>query len=413
MRFFPLFEREARIILNPISYLKSKGVRRSFQVFWRYKLPKLQIAIVACLTKPFPLMDKIVIESHNDFDCNGGAFYNWLISNGYNKKIKIVWRLYHDAPTDLPDNVSFVPVYGPSWRKAWAICTAKWLTADCTVADKVRVDQLSIYMTHGGFGLKNCHGLITVPESVDYILSPSPAFDEWTRWIYEVNNSSVELIHVGYPSLDRLYWKNHLPENNPNKRDKKTILWMPTFRQGIAVDRDDSSGDYPYGVPLVRDRGTLDKLAELLRRYNVRLVIKLHPKQDLSSITSDMPDGIEFITGDSIKLQKFDNYDLMLDADAMIGDFSGAIYEYLVLNRPIAFVLSDLSEYKIGLIDNADEYMVGPRIYDLGDLETFIRDVSDGVDSSSMERGLLLQKMYVPGDGHSSERLARFLGISE
>lgn len=408
-----MFERGARIILNPISYLKSKGVRRSFQVFWRYKLPKLQIAIVACLTRPFPLMDKIIIESHNDFDCNGGAFYNWLISNGYNKKIKIVWRLYHDAPTDLPDNVSFVPVYGPSWRKAWAICTAKWLTADCTVADKVRVDQLSIYMTHGGFGLKNCHGLITVPESVDYILSPSPAFDEWTRWIYEVDSSSVELIHVGYPSLDRLYGKNHLPENNPNKRDKKTILWMPTFRQGIAVDRDDSSGDYPYGVPLVRDRGTLDKLAEVLRRYNVRLVIKLHPKQDLSSITSDMPDGIEFITGDSIKLQKFDNYDLMLDADAMIGDFSGAIYEYLVLNRPIAFVLSDLSEYKIGLIDNADKFMVGPKIYDFGDLESFIRDISDGVDSSSMERGLLLQKMYVPNNGHSSERLARFLGISE
>ena len=399
--------------MNPIRYIKSRGLRRSFQVFWRYKLPKLQIAVIACLTQSFPLKDKIVIESHNDFDCNGGAFYNWLISNGYNKQIKIVWRLYHVAPVDLPDNVSCVPVYGPSWRKAWAICTAKWLTADCTVADKVRDDQLSIYMTHGGFGLKNCHGLITVPKSVDYILSPSPAFDEWTRWIYEADSPSVELIHVGYPSLDRLYGKNRLPENNPNKRDKKTILWMPTFRQGIAVDRDDSSGDYPYGVPLVRDRGTLDKLAEVLRRYNVRLVIKLHPKQDLSSITSDMPDGIEFITGDSIKLQKFDNYDLMLDADAMIGDFSGAIYEYLVLNRPIAFVLSDLSEYKIGLIDNADEYMVGPKIYDFGDLETFIRDVSNGVDSSRAEREELLHRMYDPSDGCSSERLASFLGISE
>lgn len=408
-----MFERGARVILNPISYVKSRGVRRFLQVFWRYKLPKLQIAILACLTKPFPLMNKIVIESHNDFDCNGGAFYNWLVSNGYNKKIKIVWRLYHDAPVDLPDNVSCVPVYGPSWRKAWAICTAKWLTADCTVADKVRDDQLSVYMTHGGFGLKNCHGLITVPESVDYILSPSPSFDDWTRWMYEADNSSVELIHVGYPSLDRLYDENHEAVNKPNWGDGKTILWMPTFRQGVAVDRNDSSGDYPYGVPLVRDRRALEKLAGVLRQYNVRLVIKLHPKQDLSSITSDMPEGIEFITGDSIKLQKFDNYDLMLEADAMIGDFSGAIYEYLVLNRPIAFVLSDLSEYKIGLIDNAEKYMVGPKIYNFDDLETFIRDVSNGTDSFSLEREELLRRMYDLSDGCSSERLSGILGISK
>ena len=399
--------------MNPIGYIKSKGVERTLQVLWRYKLPKLQVAIVACLTRHLPLMDKIVIESHNDFDCNGGAFYNWLISNGCNNKIKIVWRLYHNPPTDLPGNVSCVPVYGPSWRKAWAICTAKWLTADCTVADKIRTDQVSVYMTHGGFGLKNCHGLIDVPKSVDYILSPSPSFDDWTRWMYDADRSSVELIHVGYPSLDRLYRNGHSASCKPNKGCNKTILWMPTFRQGIAADRDDSSGDYPYGVPLVRDRSTLDRLALVLKRFDCRLVIKLHPKQDLSSITADMPEGIDFITGNSIKSQGFDNYDLMLNADAMIGDFSGAIYEYLVLNRPIAFVLSDLNEYKIGLIDNADQYMIGPKIYHFGDLEAFIRDVSNGVDSSAVERGILLKKMYEPSDGCSCEKLAGFLGITE
>ena len=166
-------------------------------------------------------------------------------------------------------------------------------------------------------------------------------------------------------------------------------------------------------MPLVRDRRALEKLAGVLKQYNVRLVIKLHPKQDLSSITSDMPEGIEFITGESIKLQKFDNYDLMLEADAMIGDFSGAIYEYLVLNRPIAFVLSDLSEYKIGLIDNAEKYMVGPKIYNFDDLETFIRDVSNGADASSAEREELLRRMYDPSDGRSCERVAGFLGISK
>ena len=134
--------------MNPLTYLKEKGLRRALQVIWLFKLPKIQVSIVALLTRGRTLENKIVIESHNDFDCNGGALYDWLIENGYNDRIKIVWRLYHDAPAHLPKNVSCVSVYGPSWKKAWAICTAKWLTADCTVADKVREDQVSHAHAH-------------------------------------------------------------------------------------------------------------------------------------------------------------------------------------------------------------------------------------------------------------------------
>ena len=32
-----------------------------------------------------PMQDVIIIESHNDFDSNGGAFYDYLIANNYNK----------------------------------------------------------------------------------------------------------------------------------------------------------------------------------------------------------------------------------------------------------------------------------------------------------------------------------------
>ena len=48
------------------------------------------------------LKDIIVLESHNDFDSNGGAFYDYLIKNGYNKKYKIVWMLKNPKPKNLP-----------------------------------------------------------------------------------------------------------------------------------------------------------------------------------------------------------------------------------------------------------------------------------------------------------------------
>ena len=399
-------------LLNPLAYLKEKGPRRAFQVIWRFKLPRLQVAIVSRLTRNRPLDDKIVIESHNDFDCNGGAFYDWLIESGCNERLKLVWRLYHDAPASLPENISCVPVYGPSWRKAWAVCTARWLTADCTVVDKVRDDQVSVYMTHGGFGLKNCHGMITIPRTVDYVLSSSPSFDGWTRWIYEIESSDSQLVHVGFPSLDRLYTRRHSRRYRPDGQGRKTILWMPTFRQAEDGIRADSSGLYPYGVPLIRDEEMLSRLASVLELADVRLVIKLHPKQNLSMLSEIMPTGIDFVTGASIKEQAFDNYDLMLDADAMIGDYSAAIYEYLVLDRPVAFVLSDLEEYRLGLVEHAERYMAGSKIYDFADLERFIFEVANGTDSSKGERETLLDHLYEPATGDSCERVAALLGIA-
>ena len=77
--------------MNPIKYLQENGVKRAMKVLYDYKLELLLEKIVFVFTKHKNLNDVIMIESHNDFDCNGGAFYNYLIKNGYNKKYKIVW----------------------------------------------------------------------------------------------------------------------------------------------------------------------------------------------------------------------------------------------------------------------------------------------------------------------------------
>ena len=398
--------------MNPFVYLKEKGLCRAFQVLWRFKLPKLQIAIVSLLTRSRPLENKIVIESHNDFDCNGGAFYDWLIENGLNKRVKIVWRLYHDAPASLPENVSCVPLYGPSWSKAWAVCTAKWLTADCTITDKVRDDQISVYMTHAAFSLKETKGLVEVPPSVDYVLGLTSEMDDYFIEECGIDAEKTEILHLGYPDLDRLVSRRHTSGYVPCVRsNKKTILWMPTFRKGVVYGREDCSVCYPYGVPLIDSENRLSDLNDALAKLDMILIIKLHPKQDVSSICSEKLSNVVLFTGDAVRESTFDNYDLMLEASALISDYSGAAYQYLVLDRPLAFVLSDLSEYKVGLIDYPEDYMPGSKIMTYEDLYNFIKDVAAGTDRYSEERGSLRSKFYDNCDARSCERLARFLGI--
>lgn len=398
--------------MNPLTYLKEKGLRRACQVIWRFKLPKIQVSIVALLTRGRTLENKIVIESHNDFDCNGGALYDWLIENGYNDRIKIVWRLYHDAPAHLPKNVSCVPVYGPSWKKAWAICTAKWLTADCTVADKVRQDQVSVYTTHAAFSLKETKGLVEVSPSVDYVLGLTPEMDDYFIDECGIDAESTEILHLGYPDLDRLFSGRHTSGYASNTHSaKKVILWMPTFRKGVVYGREDSNAILPYGIPLIDSESRLIDLNELLAKLDTVLVVKLHPKQDVSSIGLDKLSNVVLLTGDTVRKSAFDNYDLMLEASALISDYSGAAYQYLVLNRPLAFVLSDLDEYKIGLINHPEDYMPGSKIMTYEGLCSFIREVAVGSDCYSEERRTLRNKFYGDCDARSCERLVRFLGI--
>ena len=81
-----------------------------------------------------------MIESHNDFDCNGGAFYEYLLRNGYNKKYKIVWLLKNPSlkPDSLPQNVECVPLFKPSFKKDYFVWVAKFFTFDNTVISKRR-----------------------------------------------------------------------------------------------------------------------------------------------------------------------------------------------------------------------------------------------------------------------------------
>ena len=91
-------------------YLKKNGIKHVIKIIWRYKIDLIIKQIMGVFLKNSKLKDIIVIESHNDFDCNGGAFYKYLIRKGYNKKYKIVWRLKNPKliKGNLPYNVSWV-----------------------------------------------------------------------------------------------------------------------------------------------------------------------------------------------------------------------------------------------------------------------------------------------------------------
>lgn len=399
--------------MRVISYIKDKGLKHAIHVVWAYKLQHIINNILNLFFCKKNLLNIIIIESHNDFDCNGGALYNYLIEKNYNKKYKIVWMLKNDFREKLPKNVYAFNLFKPSIRKSYYINRAKFFLADCCITPKMRMDQISIYQGHGLFSLKNVKGLLNVDKSVDFVLSSSPNCDEIIRNQFSLYPEQ-KIIHEGAPCLDILYEENvNEITKITTRRYDKIILWMPTFRKGGGYKRNDSEIEYPFGVPLIEDANMFEEIDRILQHNNILLLIKFHPMQDLTQVTKlGRKNNIIIITGDDVKKKGINTYALLRNTDALISDYSSIAFQYILLDKPIAFMLNDLKSYKLGLsVENPEKFIVGQKIFSIDDLKQFIEDINNGNDLYKIEREKLKNWLYTYQDGNSSERIVRFLKL--
>jgi len=363
-----------------------------------------------------PLRNIIVIESHNDFDCNSGAFYDYCLRQGYNEDWIFVWLLKNKKKR-VPKNVKQFKLYAPSFRKMYYVCCAKYILNDDTFIEKRRADQICVYCTHGGCTFKNVHGLIVVPEYVDYALSSSVNYDP-----FEIDNFSIKentkMLHLGFPSNDTFFQeeKNAIEECYGGLY-KKIILWMPTFRKSKNC-RNDSEIELEYGLPILESLDTFQKLNEILKGENSLLLLKIHPMQDIRDLEPviairDQLSNFKIVLPTDAMEGKLDSYTLMKFADAMISDYSSVAYTYILRDKPLAFVLSDLIYYKPGFaVPDMERFLPGTKIYSFEDFVGFIKLIlKDEKDPFETQRVELKTWMYEHADGDSSKRLAEFLGM--
>ena len=400
--------------MNPISYLRKNGLKHALKVVYQYKIDKVIIALLKPFLKNKPLQNIIIIESHNDFDCNGGSFYQFLVSKGYNKKYKIVWLIKHmeNIPLDLPFNVECVPSYRPSLKKCYYKLVSKYLSFDQDCEQKLRKDQISLFMNHGTVGLKDCTGLIILPKNLNYCLTAS----EWwlpidaKMLLMQANDERLKI--CGFPIHDVFYNKveGDLKKLKLQTCYDKVVLWMPTFRQ--SERRNDSELNYEIGIPLIKDIKEFDEINNFLRDLGIVLIIKIHPKQSLSSLKIGNRSNIIVLTGFDVKKLKIDNYRLMKDVDAMISDYSSAAYDFLHVNKPIAYDFSDIDSYKLGIVvKDPMEMIAGHIIKSINDMKQFLYDISNNRDVYYCERQELSNKVFKYHDGNNSKRVADLLGL--
>lgn len=185
----------------------------------------------------------------------------------------------------------------------------------------------------------------------------------------------------------------------------RLIFFAPSYRSNMSCHAGKIYSDNIFRLDDF-DNGKLDKF---LSRYHAAIIYKLHPIEQTAF------SGREFVMNDHCfeltDRMLFDNdirYDELLNAfDVMVSDYSSIVFDYLLLDRPVVYLLPDFDEYKSAkgfVFNNIDAYMPGDKAYNFEGLITAIGDAFEQPDKFSNARQNVIANRFDYTDGKSAER---------
>lgn len=327
---------------------------------------------------------KILIYSDTSFRDNNRYLFNYLLEQQYNEKYRIICATkdYRQYTKDQGKNVYFVsPISGVLYYLTCGHVFYSFGKIPITPSK----EQTVIQMWHGtsfkGFAENQKKTNNLTNNFYTYVYASSEYFRNIVAKKFAVKPEKVVI--CGHPRTDVLY-KKEIPYDF--SRYTKMIMWLPTFRYSKELGMQD--GKLSGTVPLVSD-DELKILDKYLQTKNVLMIVKLHPEQDVSDINEADFTHLQLMTDPKFKEDKYDLYELLKCADALITDYSSVFYDYLLLNRPIGFTEDDVKEYRNSrgfAVDDPDGFRPGMKMKNLNDLEQFIDDLINGKDDYVQDR---------------------------
>lgn len=280
----------------------------------------------------------------------------------------------------------------------WLYAGSKVLFYENQPLKKWNPKQTLVFLNHGTIPMKDVHDVLGQPKEVDYALCPSKGCSDIYGLQYGI--PTKKLIYAMPPRDDFLCKNTHKLNELVDCNDKQVILWLPTFRTLKGTDRKDSTID--DALPLIAKSEDLHTINERLRHNEQLLVIKCHPRE---KNTVDIPafyDYIKVVTDEDLANENVLLQEILGGTTALLTDYSGIAFEYLLLDKPIGYVISDMNSYTRGFaFENPGDYMPGIMIDTVDGLLKFLDDVKTMRDEYYDARKRLVTKIFQGNESKS------------
>lgn len=365
----------------------------------------------------FTLINKVVPKRDDTillYTANQGICYSliplrkYLLDNNFHSKYHIFCGIESLKYAEEEPRVTFISGISAIFkyfRSAHVFYTAGQLPIKPSGIQKV------FHLRHGNANFKSS-GFKTNLNNGDeffftHMIAPSdyfiPVMSE------EYGCSTKNILVAGDPLTDQLL---SYPKNSYELQAyKKILMWMPTFRQSDYYGIRDT--DMKEIVPLF-SMSDMDELNSKLQSLNMMLFVKLHGHQATGGPVKKCFSNLSIYTDDEFEKDGFDTYRLMAQCDCLIGDYSSASMQYLLLDRPLAFVVPDIDEYganRTFVFPNVEEYMGGHIIKSKNDFWNFLEDIANEKDVYKEKRRWVCDQIYKYKDANSCKRIVSLNGL--
>ncbi len=359
----------------------------------------------------FPIMSIInkVVPKRDDFilfySPNWGINFNlkpvkeYLFMHGYDKKYKIICGI-EDMKYANKDKAKYVTQI----RAVFYFLVSRhvfYTTGQIPI--KPSTKQIVIQMWHGAALFKTVGALSKINNGYEfyftYFTVPSKIYSSIIQKAFCCKEKNIAI--NGEPMTDAMLTNtSHYNLGN----FEKIIIWTPTFRSSDYLGYTDSSEEL---LPMFSGSDYED-LNLVLKKYNYKLIVKLHSAQNFNGNGILHFSNLDIYTDIRFKEAGYELYNMLSQADVLLADYSSVFLQYLLLDKPIGFVVPDIEEYqrRRGFVFNKpEEYMPGSIIKSKEQLYAFFDEIGAGIDKFKEQREKVRQKIHTYQDANNSKRV--------
>jgi CDP-glycerol glycerophosphotransferase (TagB/SpsB family) len=215
-------------------------------------------------------------------------------------------------------------------------------------------------------------------------------------------------IIFGLPRCDHLLNQDVIINSNQEKQQLKNlnyqlknntrcVLYSPTWRPK----------DNPLSFPLslLRDF-SLVQFDNWLEKNNILFLISVHPLmedfEDFSNCTN-----IRYLDKNPV----IDINQLLPEMDLLITDYSSIATDYMLMDRPVIYVMPDYEYYlyDFGLLEDMRENLPGLEAESLIELQSYLLRSLENPQEMHYERVKYLNKYYDVNNTNSCENISKFI----
>lgn len=370
--------------------------------------------LLSILNLIIPKKNIILFNSFPAYSDNSFALYKYILENrkDITDKYQLIWgQDKNDVIPKYLEEYKVITVDKKSMSGIITFLRAKYIISTHGYFPGVKSGngQLQINLWHG-CGYKDLpardhiyHGDINIVTSKEYVPIHAKVFD--------LNEKRIKV--TGLPRNDLLFGNyNNLVKFSINKEKyNKIYIWMPTYRKA-SIGHDGVDGDDDSFTFSNLNKKQLVRLNNVLAKNNSFLIVKLHPMDSKSLNLKSNLSNILCITNDDLSKKNILLYELISETDCLLSDYSSVIVDYLLLDKPIVMVLSDLIDYEKNrgfVFKDVKNYMPGPVISNFDLLVNYFENSYDIDKSWEEKRHKISYNLHKYKDNRSSMRICNMI----